>query len=115
MPLSLGEAGPITATKPLSGTNAGNWTAIFDPRTIGITLSTFECYRIVVDGGPVGSKFNVYIGTKKYDSVYPGYDTSWDPNHTMKLVQGNTVYFYWNNGSGTAPEVTMYFQETEVI
>jgi hypothetical protein len=55
------------------------------------------------------------IGIRKWDTVFPANDTSWDPNNPMPLVQGDTVTFYWNTGSGTAPEVTMYFQEEAVL
>jgi hypothetical protein len=34
----------------------------------------------------------------------------------MKLVYGNTVYFYWSTGTGTpVPSATMYFQESSPL
>ena len=115
MPAGLGSQF-VEATIALAGQqNAGNWTAVFTPQVIGIQLPNFECYHIVVDGGPAGSKFTVTIGTRLYSSVTPGFDTEWDPSQTMKLESGDTVYFYWNSGTGTAPTVYMYFQESELI
>lgn len=116
MPAAIGEANLAATLAPNGQPNAGNWTANFTPSVIGIPLPAFECYHIVVDGGPPGSTFVVYVNNRKYDSVFPGYSTSWDPHQTMKLGKGDTVSFQWNTGAGTsAPDVWMYFQEPEPL
>lgn len=106
-----------TATIALPGQlNAGNWTAAFTSNDIGISLPRFECYRIVIKGGPPGSKFDIYIGNRLYDSVDPGDTNSWDPNNPMKLQAGDSIYFYWNtNTANFAPFIAMYFQEPEAL
>lgn len=110
MPQSLGSA-VATAKVSIDGLNAGNYTVTFDPSTIGIQEPAFECYHIVV-AGPAGSTFRIFIDNNFYDNVIHGDMNSWDPNQTMKLISGNTVYFYWSVGTGTPlPTVTMYFQE----
>ena len=113
-----GDLGFANATAEISttGDNAGNWTATFTTQDIGISKPRFECYHIVIKGGPAGSTFDIYIGIKLWDSVAPGDTNSWDPNNTMRLVQGDTVYFYWNTGTGTTgPEVWMYFQDPKIL
>lgn len=97
--------------------NAGNWTATFTPDLIGISLPRFECYRIVIKGGPAGSTFDVIINnTNLYDSVSPGDTNSWDPKNPMKLSNGDTVSYEWNTGVGaTGPTVWMYFQEASPL
>lgn len=96
--------------------NAGNWTVGFTSADIGISLPRFECYRIVIKGGPPGSTFDIYIGNRLYDSVAPGDTNSWDPNNPMKLQAGDSVYFYWNSSAANFPPfVAMYFQEPEVL
>lgn len=115
----LGYAGPVTATIPATGNvNAGNWTVNFTPDIIGISLAEFECYRIVISGGPPGSKFNVFIGTGPWDTVFPGWDTSWDPNQAMPLLQSQTVSLQWNTGNVTtngAPQATLWFREVSPL
>lgn len=116
MPRGLGEA---TVTATLGGSHSNNpskWLATFTPSVIGVSIPVFECYRIVIKGGPAGSTFDVYIGVRLYDSVAPGDTNSWDPNQPMKLQQGDVVEFRWNTGSGSSgPQVWMYFQEESPI
>jgi hypothetical protein len=111
MPEGLGSQ-PKTATLAPSGhPNAGNWICEFTTADIGIAEPKFQIYHIVVDGGPVGSKFLVYRNNQKYDTVFPGWDTSWDPNNPMKLMSGDTVKFWWNSSATPAAEVTLYFEK----
>jgi hypothetical protein len=101
--------------RPLSQ-NAGKWVATFTPQLIGVSLSQFECYRIIVDGGPPGSTFRIFIGgARLYSTVFPGNDTEWDPNNPMLLGQGDTVEFRWNSATGPAPDVWMYFRERALL
>lgn len=112
MPAPLGSSDKEGVIAPAGAINAGNWTVSMLQSDIGISLANFECYRIVISGGPPGSTFQVYIGNKLYDSVYPGDSNSWDPNNPMKLQSGDSVYFYWNSSSANYPPmVVMYFQE----
>lgn len=117
MTAALGNAGPKEAAIAAAGQpNAGNWVATFVPSDIDVSLPTFECYRIVIEGGPLGSTFKVYIGNRVYDTVFPGWDTSWDPNNPMKLNNGDTISFQWNSGLATAqPVVWLYFQEANPL
>ena len=111
----LGSAN-VTAVIPGSTQlNAGNWTATFQASDIPISLPTYECYHIVISGGPPGSIFHIYVDNNLYDAVSPGDTNSWDPHQTMKLQNGNTISYQWNSGAGTAPVVWMYFQESAVL
>jgi hypothetical protein len=115
VPRKLGQAFQTAVISPAGRTNAGNWTATFDSPDIGIFLPEFDCYHIVIKGGPAGSTFDIYVNNNLYDSVTPGDTNSWDPNHPMKLSNGDSVIFYWNAGTGTAPTVWLYFQEPELL
>ena len=96
--------------------NAGNWVATFSQSDINIGLTNFQCYRIVITGGPPGSSFTVTVSGNLYDSVFPGDTNSWDPNQPMELTNGDTVTFAWNTGTGmTGPTVWMYFQEASPL
>jgi len=112
VPESLGSTKAKEATiAPSSHPNAGNWIVEFSASDIGVAEPKFQVYHIVVDSGPVGGKFVVYRNNQKYDTVFPGWDTSWDPNQPMKLANGDTVYFWWNTGVGDAADVTLYFEK----
>ncbi len=115
---ALGDTGLIVGT--LTGNNLyvpGAYIVKVGPQQIGVATGegNFECYHIAIQG-PAGSSFQIYIGDKFYDFVANGDINSWDPSQPMKLVAGNTVYFYWNVSSGTpVPTVTMYFQTARLI
>jgi hypothetical protein len=112
---ALGQAFEIATKVPFNPYVTGGYVIKFGPQQIGISLGSFECYHIVISG-PAGSSFQIYIGDKFYDFVENGDINSWDPSQTMKLVYGNTVYFYWNTGTGTpVPSATMYFQESSPL
>jgi hypothetical protein len=110
MPRLLGSAHATGVVTPTGQINAGNYTVTFSPALIGISAPLFDCYHIVISG-PAGSGFTIYIGNRFYDNVFPGDANSWDPNQPMHLQNGDYLYFYWNTGSGTAPQVTLWFQE----
>jgi hypothetical protein len=113
---SLGQANVEAVLGSTGSQNPGLWTATFTPQLIGVSLSQFECYRIIISGGPAGSTFHIWIGgARLYSTVFPGNDTEWDPNNPMLLVQGDTVEFRWNSSAGTAPDVWMYFRERAVL
>lgn len=113
---TLGQANVTAVLGGPASQNPGKWVATFSPQNIGISLGQFECYRIIVDHGPPGSTFRIFIGgARLYSTVFPGNDTEWDPNNAMDLVQGDTVEFRWDMANGTAPDVWMYFRERAVL
>lgn len=116
MTRTLGDSGFIEGfLDPVNRYVPGAYTVKMGPQQMGVSEGAFECYHISIQG-PAGSSFQVYIGDKFYDFVARGDINSWDPSQTMKLVSGNTVYFYWNVTSGTPkPGVTMYFQEASLL
>lgn len=116
MAQTLGQANVTAELGGAASQNPGKWTATFSPQDIGVALSQFECYRIVVTGGPPGSTFRGYIGgARLYFTVFPGNDTEWDPNNAMPLNQGDTVEFRWDSGTAPAPDVWLYFRERAVL
>jgi hypothetical protein len=116
MAQSLGQANVTAGLGGPRSQNPGRWTATFTPQVIGVSVTQFECYRIIVNGGPPGGTFRIWIGgARLYSTVFPGNDTEWDPNNPMLLTQGDTVEFRWDMASGAAPDVWMYFRERAVL
>lgn len=116
MPLPLGDAHAVGVADPQNLIASGNYTVTFDPKTIGVTVGSFECYHMVIEGPP-GSTFKIFVGTRWWDNVNRGDVNSWDPNQTLKLHQGDTVYFYWSAAPPAlpVPNVTMFFQEANPL
>lgn len=111
MPERLAPSFKEAEIAPTGHPNAGNWICEFMQKDIPIAESRFQCYHINVEGGPLGATFKVLQNNNKYDTVFPGWDTSWDPNNPMKLSNGDTISFWWDTGSGTAATVWLYFEK----
>lgn len=114
MTAALGDSGPIEGVLDQGNLYVpGAYTVTMGPQQMGVSsgFGAFECYHIAIMG-PAGSSFQIYVGNKFYDFIENGDINSWDPANPMKLIGGNTVYFYWNVSTGIPiPTVTMYFQE----
>lgn len=93
----------------------GVWVCKFFASDLSITLSTYECYRIVINNGPAGSTFMIDLNNQLWDAVFPGDNNSWDPNNPLPLEAGDSLTFTWDLASGTGPFVWLYFQQTRVI
>lgn len=111
MPESLGRTFKEASLAPTGHPNAGKWICEFSSSDIGISEPRFQCFHVNVQGGPVGSTFTWGYGNNPWDTVFPGWDTSWDPNNAMKLGNGDTIFFWWNTNSGTAATVWLYFEK----
>lgn len=98
--------GKLDRNNPL-GTNF--WTVTFDPPKLAIQIP-FEVYHIAISG-PTGSSFQLYIDSAFYSNVARGDINDWDPSQPMHMRPGQTIYFYWNTGSGTAPMVSIFCRE----
>jgi hypothetical protein len=100
-----------TGAADTTGKNPGNWTVQFTPAVININQQPFEVYKIIVSGAS-GSTFTVYVDTWQWDNVQVGQINSWDPNQTLLLNPGQTLYFFWSDPDtdGTPPTVTCWFR-----
>jgi hypothetical protein len=107
----LGDREATAVQDPSNPLGAGFWTATFTPQNLA-TQQQCEVYHIVISG-PAGSSFQIYRGTKFWDYVDRGDRNSWDPSQPMPVHPGDSVYFYWNTGSGTAPSVTLWLRQPQ--
>lgn len=100
-----------TGVKDNTGRNTGNWTVTFDPQTINVQLTQFECYKIVIHGAP-GSTFTVYIDQAQWDTSQRGDINSWDPTQPMPLNHGQYLYFFWSDAitDNNPPTVTIWLR-----
>src|SRR4029077_17283584 len=111
--VTLGARGPVTGVKDNTGLNPGNWTAAFTPAIIGINLSQFEAYKIVVlCVKPTLVTFDVYVDNYKWDTGVYGNRNSWDPSQPLILRPGQTLAFPYSNPAtdGFPPIVTVWFR-----
>lgn len=88
---------------------AGNWTVAFEPRDLNIQIG-FEVYHISLQG-PLNSRLRVYLDTTFYSNVLRGDINDWDPNQPLYVRPGQTIFFYWDTNTGSAPQVTIFCRE----
>ena len=89
----------------------GNYTATFDPKVFAVAANQFEIYHMALVG-PAGSSLQVWVDRVFYDATSSGDLNSWDPQQTLHMIGGQTLYLYWNTGTGTTPQVTIWMRET---
>lgn len=111
MPESLGDTFKTASLAPSGHPNAGKWICEFQPKDIPISEPQFQCHHVNVEGGPTGGTFRWGYNNKRWETVFPGWDTSWDPNNPLKLSNGDSVFFWWDTGTGTAATVWLYFEK----
>lgn len=110
----LGSFRAVGVLDPLNPNVAGAWTVTFDPAVIGINAEKFEVYHIAVNG-PIGSSFRVFLDTTFYDNVDVGDLNSWDPAQPMHVIKAQTIFFYYNVATGSAPVVTIFCRQPPLL
>lgn len=105
---------PKTGVKNLANPLGANfWVVAFTPGDLAIRVE-FEVYHIALSG-PSASQFQVFIDATFYDYVPRGDINSWDPSQPMHCRPGETIFFYWNTGAGSAPTVTLFCRQPSLL
>lgn len=92
---------------------SGGWVVTFAPADLGIQVP-FEVYHAALSGPPA-SAFQVYLDTTFYSYAPRGDINEWDPTQPMHVNPGQTISFYWNVSSGTAPMVAIFCREASPL
>lgn len=90
--------------------NPGNWTAVLAPADIAINHNYFELYHLALRNGPPGSTMTWFVDNTFYEITSHGDLDSWNPNQALELNPGQTLKFFWNKGTGSAPIVSAFFR-----
>lgn len=108
---------PVVATADTTGSNDGNYTAVFDGALISSTVPVFEMYHLyltapVLVGAPTIA--TVKLNTSFWDVTLLGQANSWDPSQPMLMQPGDTLYIMFNVPfpNAAAPFVTAWFRYT---
>ena len=92
----------------------GFWAVTFDQAAFAVATGKFEIYHVALKG-PLGSRVQWFIDRTFYDITNHGDVNSWDPNEPCIVLAGETVYFYWDTGAGTAPVVTVWMRQPPLL
>ena len=112
--LGYRQASGVLGTDSADPYGIGMWVVTFDPAVMSISTGDFEVYHIALKG-PTGSQFQVYLDRTFYDVNNHGDVNSWDPNQTLHMNGGQTLYFYWNSAATPAPTVTLWLRQPDLF
>lgn len=113
MPASYRELPPtklLTATPDQTFRNAGNWTIVADPQTLGNHVGQAEVHQIAIDG-PVGGTLSVFRNQQLWNGVVQGWSNNYDPTNPLYIRPGDTVYLFWKvpvTWPGPTPTATIW-------
>lgn len=111
--MNLGPRTAMGKTDPQNPLFAGGWTVAFPPADLGIRVP-FEVYHAAL-AGPAASNFQVFLDGTFYSYAPRGDINEWDPTQAMHVSPGQTINFYWNVNTGTAPKVTIFCREAPIL
>lgn len=107
---------PVTAAPDTTGLNPGNYSTVFDPNSISMSIPYFECYHMVVTGVTPGFQGTVYVNNQLWGFTNPLGGSEWDPVQPILLTPGDQFYIAWNIPStGTPPQCTAWFRYDNTI
>ncbi len=111
---TLGARGPLTGKADTSGHNPGNWTIAYTPDVLNVNVPQFEIYKMIVSGAN-NTTFSVYVDTWLWDVGVYGTLNAWDPQQTLIMRPGQTLYFCYSDPiSDNSPPVSTVWLRYDV-
>ncbi len=107
----------VAAAADTTGLNSGNLTAAFTPQLIGVNITYYEIYHIVLATAVAGKTFtpapcHIFIEGLPYTFTFPNGGTEWDPAQPMLMRNGQEIDFCFGLASSVTPVpvVTIYMR-----
>lgn len=92
----------------------GFYTIEFAPSDFQIRARTFVIKHISIRG-PSGSSLELWIDNTFRDATPRGDLNSWDPAQPLPMKPGQSMFIYWNVGTGTRPQATLDCYTDEIF
>jgi hypothetical protein len=111
MPLTdFGTPGKIVAAADTTGSNTGNLTIQFKPVSLGIWLSQFIIYHMVLENLTVGAQAKIVLNANTYGYFGPATGTGREWFGALYLKSGDELDFFFNLANSTTlkPALTAY-------
>ena len=71
--LDFGTPGKVVAAADTTGQNAGNLTIVFKPTILGVWLSEFVIYHMVLENLTLGAQAKIILNAEHVRLLRPGY------------------------------------------
>jgi len=109
----FGSLGKVTAALDTSGTNTGNLTSEFIPVRLGLKLSQFIIYHMVLENLTIGMQARITQNASTYGYFGPATGTGREWFGALYMKSGDELRFLWNTAPNgppvtNAPGLTCY-------
>ena len=105
----FGTPGRIPAAADTTGQNTGNLTTVFDPTKLGLRLSEFIIYHMVLENLTLGCSAKEVLNAATYGYFGPATGTGREWFGTLYMKSSDVLSFYWSlASSAAAPVLTCY-------
>jgi len=104
MPITdFGTPGKVTAAADTTGQNTGNLTISFDPTKLGVHLSQFIVYHMVLENLTIGAQAKIQLNANTYGYFGPATGAGREWFGALYMKSSDVLNFYWNLVSSTTP------------
>jgi len=105
----FGTPGRLVAAADTTGQNPGNLTTVFDPTKLGLRLSEFIIYHMVLENLTLACSAKIQLNANTYGYFGPATGTGREWFGTLFMKSSDVLSFYWTlASSASAPVLTCY-------
>jgi hypothetical protein len=101
--VDFGTPGKVTAAADTTGQNAGNLTITFKPTLLGVWLSQFVIYHMVLENLTIGAQAKIILNAGTYGYFGPATGTGREWFGTLYMKSGDELDLLFNLASSTTP------------
>jgi hypothetical protein len=108
--VDFGTPGRVIAAADTTGQNTGNLTIAFKPTLLGLRLSQFIIYHMVLENLTVGASAKIILNATTYGYFGPATGTGREWFGTLYMKSGDELDFFFTLAGSTAlkPALTAY-------
>lgn len=99
----FGTPGKVVAAADTTGQNAGNLTIVFKPTLLGVWLSEFIIYHMVLENLTLGAQAKIILNANTYGYFGPATANGREWFGTLYLKSGDELDFLFNQASSVTP------------
>ena len=105
----FGTPGKVVAAADTTGQNTGNLTIVFKPTILGIWLSEFVIYHMVLENLTLGASAKILLNANTYGYFGPATGTGREWFGSLYMKSGDELDFLFTLASSAAkPALTAY-------
>jgi len=101
--IEFGTPGKVTAAADTTGSNSGNLTIQFKPVSLGIWLSQFIIYHMVLENLTIGAQAKIILNANTYGYFGPATANGREWFGSLYMKSGDELDFLFNQASSTTP------------